>query len=237
MKIVDLIKIIGLDKDEFIPFILLGPGQHLNNELTIYPTPKGICFYKEADVRMLSFNDENKLYDIKNLIEKDIKEVYNNGRELNRYLAVSELLISIDCFCGGKGDFDLKKARDYVSKINRKIIEALVFNEIADMKDLIHMIKKDKLYRELFFVVTEVCCNKSDRYRGYKQQENAYCFGNEKYHEDLDVVDITVYDDCVELLHREEGREHEQKLDLRRRYTLEQKIITALDCWRCFYWN
>lgn len=40
MKIVDLIKIIGLDKDEFIPFILLGPGQHLNNELTIYPTPK-----------------------------------------------------------------------------------------------------------------------------------------------------------------------------------------------------
>lgn len=118
-------------------------------------------------------------------------------------------MIAIDRFYGGKGIIDLDKAKIYVDKVDKAIIEALSFDEISDMRNLIDIIKGDKLYREMSFVVNEVGCNRDDRYRGYTKQENKYCFGNQKYHEDLDVVCITVYNDFVEILHRAEGREHE----------------------------
>lgn len=89
MKIVDLIKIIGLDKENSISFFPLEPGQHPDKELAIYPTSKGICFYKELDVWFLSINDKNKIYDIEQNIKRNIREVYNNVHELNRYLAIS----------------------------------------------------------------------------------------------------------------------------------------------------
>ena len=235
MKIVDLIKIIGLDKENSMPFILLEPGQYSDKELAIYPTSRGICFYKEQDVWFLSINDKNKIYDIEQSIQRNIREVYNNVRELNRYLAISELLIAIDRFYGGKGVLDLDKAKIYVDKVDKAIIEALSFDEISNMKNLIDIIKGDELYREMLFVVNEIGCNRDDRYKGYKKQENYYSFGNQKYHEDLDVVDITVYNDFVEILHRAEGREHERKLDQRRQNTVEEKIISALDCWRCYF--
>lgn len=237
MKIIELIKIIELSKDYDTPIILMNPGQHDESELSIYSTSQGVCFYKDQDIWFLSISDADKAYDIKTLIEKNIREVYDNVRELNRYLAVSELLRAINIFNGGQGIIDFEKAKVYVNRINQQIGRSLDFHEIIKMENLIDLIKKDKLFRELFFSVNEVCCNRDERYRGYKKQENKYCFGNKKYHEDLDIVDITVYDDCVELLHRGEGRSHERDLDRRRPHTLEQKIISALDCWKCAFWN
>ncbi len=234
MKIVELIKIIDLGKECNVPIIPLDYNKYDNSKTSIYPYSKGICFYKDQDIWSLSVSDAE---DIRALIKEKIRGISNNVRELNRYLVVSELLKAIDIFYGGQGNIDFEKAKVYVDKLNQHIDITLDFQEIMGMENLIDIIRKDKLFRELCFYVNEVCCNRDDRYRGHKKQENKYCFGNKKYHEDLDIVDITVFHDYVELLHREEGRRHGRYLETIRPHTLEQKIIWALDCWMCAFRN
>jgi len=237
MKIKDLIDLIEIKKDFDIQFIPKGPGRGVPNELTIFPTSRGIGYWEDADIWFLGIDESCKeqVYEIKTLLKQNINGLNENEDELDKFLAVSELLIAIDRFEGGLGKFDIEKAKEYVSKINRKIVESLDFEDILGMKDLKYSIENNKLYRQLCFNVCEVYCNKKDRYRGYGNKEKRYCFGNEKYHEELDVVDITIFTNYIELSHRKEGREHHRDLDIRNDNTTEQKILSALDCWKCAY--
>lgn len=236
MKIIELVTILELDKDDSLPIRLLNGGQHPQNELSIYSTSQGICFFR--DEKILSINNNNcsdMVYRIKTFLEKRVKEVNDNKRELDKYLAGSELLIAIDKYRGGEGNIDIEKAKEYVNTINRHIEDSLCFDDIIEMKELIEKIKKDKLYKELCFNVQEFCCKRADRFRGCIKHANRYCFGNKKYHEDLDLVHITIYDDCVELLHENEGRSYEYDLDNKVKHTLEQKIFFTLGCWQNIY--
>ena len=69
-------------------------------------------------------------------------------------------------------------------------------------------------------------------------EKKDYSFGNIQYHEELDRVHITIYDDVVEISCTKEARgSYERKLDKRKKYTSEDKIISALDFWRCNFGN
>lgn len=239
MKIKKLIELIEIEKDFDIKFIPLGPGQSRKNVLTIYATENGIAYWEDADVSFLSIDEscERMVYDITQYLVKNIRGLDENTRERDKYLAISEILIAIDLIKGGKGEIDLDQAKNYVNRLNQKVSNLLDFSEISNMKDLIDTILKDKLYRELCFSVTEIMCNKKDRYRGYNNQEKKYIFGNKMYHENLDVVVITLYNDCVEVLHQIEGNQRSKTLDMRREHSTEEKIFSALDCWKSAFWN
>jgi len=162
MKIIELIELIDLDKD--IPFIPLDAGKHPANELTIYSNADGICFWKDAEISSLSISEncKDKVYKIKRLLINHFNELDNNERELNKYLAVTELLIAIDLYREGKGTIDINEIKSYVNRLNSKMIESLDFKEIPNMKYLIDRVKKDKLYRECYFNIFEVMSNKYD---------------------------------------------------------------------------
>lgn len=239
MKIFDMIKILGLDTDESLPIIPDKPGKQPLNELSIYAKTDGVHFWENATIWFLSIDEKCKeeVDEIMKSIEDQIKETReNNQRELYKYVAVVELLKAIDNFNGGNGNFDMNTAQKYVGTINNKINESLDFADIQQMVELIEFIKKDSLYKELYFYVTEVQANKKERYRGGKAEEKKYKFGN-IYHEKSDVVHITVYNDYVELNCDFDERTFEGELKINREYTFEEKIFKAFDNWRNFYKN
>ena len=87
-------------------------------------------------------------------------------------------------------------------------------------------------------ISNKVQSTKERQFSGYRIEKRDYSFGNIQYHEELDRVNITIYDDVVEIsCAKEERGSYERKLDNRKRYTSEDKIISALDCWRCSFWN
>ena len=84
----------------------------------------------------------------------------------------------------------------------------------------------------MLFNVHEVHSTKERQFSENKIEKKDYFFGNIQYHEELDRVHITIYDDVVEISCKKEARgSHERKLDKRKKYTSEDKIISALDCW------
>ena len=103
------------------------------------------------------------------------------------------------------------------------------------MKYLIYILSKKPLYCELFFHVQVFDYSKKRPCPNKKSKD--YFFGNKLFHNELDKVHITIYDDYVELWHPIEGRSHERELSPNITLSLEQKIITALDWWQTYYKN
>ena len=93
--------------------------------------------------------------------------------------------------------------------LDAKIAQQLDFDAIKEMDQLISVIRKDPFYQELVFTVTVYRCHFRERngVRGDWAKKNCtqYSFGNVRLHENLDVVEIRVYDDCVEVGYHREG--------------------------------
>lgn len=228
MKISDMIEILKINS---VPFIPLPPGYGEKGQLTIYATDKGICYWEDATIWFINIDENNKdfIYNIGNELKSNFYKLNDNHRELNKYLAVCQLLMAINKYKLGDGELPFGQIKKYVDCLNTHIYNSLDFNEISHMNDLIERIKEDSLYKELYFTVNEIKCRKSDRYRGYKNEENHYSFGNIRYHEKTDIVRITAYYDCVEMTFEPHGLSLEIPLDMRREHSLEGKIFSILD--------
>ena len=207
--------------------------------LPIYPTRQGIYYWKDESIWSIGINEqsEDEIYQIKRCLKQKENSLEYSEKELDKYVAVFMILIAVDRYKGGKGTIYFDKIKYYVEILNKAIYEALDIQQISDMNTLKEIITSDTLYREMYFHVNEVNSTKERQYSGYKKDEKSYSFGNIKYHEELDKVFIYTYDDCVELTCEKEGKSYKQKLDMRRRYASEGKILAALDCWRCAYLN
>ena len=238
MTVLDLIEILQLNKDNTI-FTPLPPESYLENRSVFEVSSKKIIFYE--GLTLPEFYDSRKKgsHDLIEYIQKSVESVYGNKRELLRYFSVFQLLIAIDKATGHDDcesyDKYLETAKQYVTKINQAIKENYQTDDIQDMKDLIYILSKKPLYCELFFHVQVFDYSKKRPCPNKKSKD--YFFGNKRFHNELDKVHITIYNDYVELHHPIEGRSHERELSPNRTLSLEQIIIAALDCWQTYYKN
>lgn len=232
MKIINVIDIMG---DFNAPVIPMPAGRRPKGTLPIYATEKGVHFYEDDTIWGISLDDSEMSYDMKMNLKRMDATLEDNERELNRYLAVYELLYAQKSHKGETGSISFEKLKDYVALLNKKILESLKFDEVSGMNYLIDLVSKDSLYREQIFNVSVAKCYRADRFRGSIKPSKSYHFGNIEYHEELDKVNITLYNDCIVLCHKAEGTFHECDLDLKHKYTEEQKILTALYRWRGYY--
>lgn len=235
MKISEMIEILNINNA--VPFIPYPGGYGKKEQLTIYSTNEGICFWEDATIWFISIDENNKdfIYKIGSQLKSKFYKLNDNHRELNKYLAVCQLLMAIHKYDSRNVQLSFEQIKKYVDDLNTHIYNSLDFNEISHMNDLIERIKGDEFYKELYFTVNEIKCRKADRYRGYQKKEKHYCFGNKRYHEKLDVVRITAYDDCVEMTCESGEIIPVMQLDMRTEHTLEGKIFLMLDKWRSHY--
>ena len=147
---------------------------------------------------------------------------------------ITDLKISVSSF--NESEMSIQEMSEM---INKEIIDSLDFQKIREMENLKYLIKNDRVYNQMQFNVYEIQSTKEMQFSvGKKDEEECLLFGNINYHEELDIVCIKIYEDCVEIHCKiEAGECYERKLDIRKKYTLEEKIISALDCWEEKFWN
>lgn len=233
MKISEMIDILKFDD---IPFMQYPGGYNQKGLLTIDATKEGVVYWKDATINYVSVDDDCKdyVYSTCSELKRHFNRLYNNERELIKYLAICELLSAINKYKSGNRQICFNEVKRYVNELNEHIYTSLQFEQVSHMKNLIDIIRKDELYRELCFNVHEIKSKKADQFTRFKKEENYYRFGNVKYYEILDVVQITVYNDCVELLMKAEstGIPVKRQLDMNKEHSLEGKLLTIIDAWR-----
>ena len=233
-------QVISLINIKDIPFIHQMSSVREKGKLSIYSSEQGVCYWNGESIWSIGIdqNCQNEIYKIKQSLKNCSWELGNNDRELDKYVAVYEILYAINEYKGIDDDIKFDTVKRYVEILNKEILDSLDFQQILEMETLKNLIIKDKLYNQMIFNAHEVQSTKERHFSGYRIEEKDYSFGNIQYHEELDRVHITIYDDVVEIYCEIEGRgSYECKLDKRKRYTSEDKIISALDCWRCSFWN
>lgn len=237
MTVLDLIEIMELNKENDI-FIPLPSGPYFVSHYNFEISSKKIIFYEELTLPEFYDSQKNISCDLIKFIQDNVVSKYDNKREFLRYFSVFQLLIAIDQVSGNDNcvsyDKYLEIAKQYVEKINQAIEENYQTDSIKDMKDLMYILFNSSLYHELYFHIQVFDYNKN-RPRPNKNKD--FSFGNKRFHNGLDIVHITIYNDYVELWHPIEGRSHERELSLNNTLSLEQKIIAALDCWQTYFNN
>lgn len=206
--------------------------------LAIYATKQGVYYWNEESIWSIGIKQdtEDELYQIKQMLKQNDKKLNGNNRELDKYVAVFEILHAVNEYRGVNDTIPFETIKRYVEILNKGIFASLDFHEISGMEILKKLIMENKLYSQMLFTVCEIRSTKKEEYLGYKKEKRYYCFGNIKYHEELDKVHITIYDDYVQIsCNKEIHDRYEQKLDIGKNFTLEQKIILALDCWSGYY--
>lgn len=237
MTIKQVISLINIKDIQFIPQM---SGVREKGKLSIYSSKQGVCYRDGESIWSIGIdqNSQNEMYKFKQYLKNCSCELGNNDRELDKYVAVYEILYAINEYKGIDDDIKFDTIKRYVEILNKEILDSLDFQQILEMETLKNLIIKDKLYNQMLFNVYEVQSTKERQFSGYRIEKKDYSFGNIQYHEELDRVHITIYDDVVEIsCAKEERGSYERKLDNRKRYTSEDKIISALDCWRCSFWN
>ena len=238
MTILDLIEILQLNKENNI-FIPLPPGPYFEDHSIFQVSSKKIIFYEGLTLPEFYNSRKEASYALVEYIQKNVESVYDNKRELLRYFSVFQLLIAIDKATGHDDcesyDKYLETAKQYVTKINQAIKENYQTDDIQDMQDLKYILYSTPLYLELFFDVQVFDYDKKRPCPNKKSKDLS--FGNKRFHNEMDKVHITIYNDYVDLWHPIEGRSHERELSPNRTLSLEQIIIAALDCWQTYYKN
>jgi hypothetical protein len=240
MKLTQMIEIADLVNEVDYITYKYNKEEKLNTLLVL---EDGIHLWEDSDISSFETFDSKILqYETSKNIEKFIKSDY---KRYELYYALYSILRDIGVWKKSKDrKFDVEtyielNFKSCIGKVIKEIESNLDFTEIISMDNLIPIIKEDTLYQQLMFRVTEYSYAKERR--GYKSPiENKYSFGNIKYHEDLDIVDIHAYKDCVELSYRKKGYNcYETKINngYNKEITIESKIMTALDKWRCSYTN
>ena len=238
MTVLDLIEIMELNKENDI-FMPLSSGQYFVSHSNFEVSSKNIIFYE--GLTLPEFYDSQKIIscDLIKFIEDNVVSKYDDKREFFRYFSVFQLLIAIDQASGIDNcesyDKYLDTAKQYVTKINQAIKENYQADAIQDMQDLKYILFSTHLYLELFFHVQVFDYNKRRPCPNKKSKD--FSFGNKRFYNELDKVSITIYNDYVELLHSIEGRSHERELTPNNTLSLEQKIISAFDCWQTDFNN
>lgn len=229
MKLSKMIDIINFNKN--IPFIEYNTMKNDKNTLMI--NEKGIYYWEETDISSFETFDDTNHY---RLFSKKISDNFNgisSNKEKEIYYAVLSILHAIGTWKNKTGlnfnrdEYINPNTREYVNIVKEEIMNKLDFSQISNMKDLISIIKENSLYKYLLFHVNE--CNDSKK---------KLTFGNIKYYETLDVVNIDIYDDYIKLCYENEGMSHEFELNLRdKNKSVEEKIIFALYNWRDYFYN
>lgn len=237
MRLLEMIKLIGLDKEaKFIPY-QYGDGKKRN---TLFINDEGISFWYEEEVaRFKECDDENLYYDTQCDIEKYVK-IYKEDRRWEIAYAVYSLLFITgrwkqmqDKSFDAKG-YAISNTKKYVELIVDKIRASLEFDQIKEMSNLIELIKNDDYYYLLCFNVTEYDYAKNtNAYKNYHVRKQ-YTFGNLTYHEACEVVNISLYNDYVELHHERSTFSIDR--EIKNRSTTESEIIAALGMWESHYW-
>lgn len=232
MTILDLIEILQLNKENNI-FIPLPPGPYFEDHSIFEVSSKKIIFYEGLTLPEFYNSRKEASYALVEYIQKNVESVYDNKRELLRYFSVFQLLIAIDKATGHDDcesyDKYLENAKQYVTKVNQAIKENYQTDDIQDMKDLIYILSKKPLYCELFFHVQVFDYNKNQPCSNKVSKD--YYFGNKRFHNEFDIVGIKIYNDFVALCPPKEIRIPKKELNQNENLSLEQKIITAFDCW------
>lgn len=236
MKISDVIEICQIPDTTFIP---VPAGYSKRNRLTIYPTRQGVCYWEDASVWFLTIDENCKglVYKIKHELISLQPSLYNKERELNRYLAVAELLLAANKVHNSNKQIGIDLIRSYVEKLDAKIYNSLDFRKVEGMDTLIEIISNNETYKEMMFCVHNIQSPKKYEYIGAPKKAESFSFGNVLYHEELDVVNIRTYDDFVEVNCKMEGRTISRELNKNQSYSIEQRILSALDCWTGYYSN
>ena len=234
-------QVISLINIKDIPFLPQMSGTGKKEKLPIYSTNQGVCYLEEVSIWSIGSdkNIRNEIYRIIQKWKKYDPKLDSDERELNKYVAVYEILDAINEYKSVDDDIKFDTINRYVEMINKEIIDSLDFQKIREMENLKYLIKNDRVYNQMQFNVYEIQSTKEMQFSvGKKDEEECLLFGNINYHEELDIVCIKIYEDCVEIHCKiEAGECYERKLDIRKKYTLEEKIISALDCWKENFWN
>ena len=232
MKIKDMIEIIGI-KD--IPLNMIKAGKLNKDKLSIWGDRNGINFYEDETIWSVSINENCK--EEKYEIEQKIRQSkYNiNNIELNKYVAIYEVLQAINEYNNVYNDISIEKLGNYTNKLNEHIMNNLDFKEISNMEILKSLVSEDKFYRELYFFFFLLKGDKKNIAILTDKEKSNYKFGNIKYYEELNRVNIYIYNDYIELVYEAVGRKWSDHLISN--LTLEEKIIRALDIWKTYYSN
>lgn len=232
MTVLDLIEILQLNKDNTI-FTPLPPESYLEDRSVFEVSSKKINFYEGLTLPEFYDSRKKDSHDLIEYIQKSVESVYGNKRELLRYFSIFQLLIALDkaaghddCISYGKY---LKTAKQYVTKINQTIKENYQTEDIQDMQDLKYILSKTPLYLDLFFHVQVFDDNKNHPHPNRESKD--YYFGNKRFHNEFDTVNIKIYNDFVAVSPPLETHIPQKELNPNDNLSLEQKIITALDCW------
>lgn len=232
MTVLDLIEIMELNKENDI-FIPLPSGPYFVSHYNFEISSKKIIFYEELTLPEFYDSQKNISCDLIKFIQDNVVSKYDNKREFLRYFSVFQLLIAIDQVSGNDNcvsyDKYLEIAKQYVEKINQAIEENYQTDSIKDMKDLMYILSNKPLYRELFFHVQVFDYNKNQPCPNKESKD--YYFGNKRFHNEFDIVGIKIYNDFVALCPPKEIRIPKKELNQNENLSLEQKIITAFDCW------
>lgn len=115
--------------------------------------------------------------------------------------------------------------------------EELDFSKISGMNDLIETITEDKNFPKRLFTVTIIYHNKGSNTTP-SHPKNIYTFG---YRTINDVfkknnVYIQIYDDSIDIQDMQKGSLPTITASAKKLLD-EEKIITALDCWKSHYEN
>lgn len=235
MKISDLVELSGIQNEYKISMkgLLTGNG----NKLPIYSNQNVICFYKGETCQGVGAdkNCENQKYKIRNQLEEWFGNMYSKGIAVlqERYLSIAEILLAIE-ECIGKKVFTKDCVQRYAEKTKEQVDKELDLSTIQRFDALSELIRSNIFYSELWFKVEIWECKKNDRYVTYlgEKAKFEYGFGNRKYHEELDVVNIIIYQDWYELCYKRKGTVIEcERETMRKRITDEEKILAALNEW------
>ena len=232
MTVLDVIEILQLNKDNTI-FTPLPPESYLENRSVFEVSSKKIIFYEGLTLPEFYDSRKKDSHDLIEYIQKSVGAVYGNKRELLRYFSVFQLLIALDKAAGHDDcisyDKYLETAKQYVTKINQTIKENYQTEDIQDMQDLKYILSKNPLYLDSFFHVQVFDDNKTPPHPNRESKD--YYFGNKRFHNEFDTVNIKIYNDFVAVSPPLEIHIPQKELNPNDNLSLEHKIITALDCW------
>lgn len=156
-----------------------------NKKLPIYSTSEGLCYYAEESIWSLGTykNGEEEINKIRQKLTKLAPALRDDERELDKYVAVYVILLAINKYKGIDDRIEFDVVKKYVEELNKRIRESLDFQQVSEMEDLKKLIKEDRLYSQMIFVVEEISSIKREQFSGRKINKNDYTFGNVKYYE------------------------------------------------------
>lgn len=151
-------QVISLINIKDIPFIPQMSGIREKGKLSIYSSKQGVCYWNGESIWSIGIdqNCQNEIYKIKQRLKNCSLELGDNDRELDKYVAVYEILYAINEYKGIDDDIKFDTIKRYVEILNKEILDSLDFQQILEMETLKNLIIKDKLYNQMLFNVHEV---------------------------------------------------------------------------------